>query len=401
MNKGIFYGYKIVAASSVVQMMTLGCVYTYGALFSEFESEFGWSRALISGAASLFFLLYGAFGIVAGTATDRFGPRIVLTGCGILFGTGFLLMNQMTSIWELYLFYGLMCGLGMAAHDVTVLSTVARWFVTKRGLMSGIVKSGAGIGQTIVPLVAAPLILIAGWRETCLLIGIATLIVLIVAAQIFRRDPKGVGLRPLMEGKDEKIQEVAVNFSLREAASKKQFWLLSFAKFSDMFCLFTVIIHIVPHGIDQGLVSTTAVMILSAIGGFSILGRGLFGSMYDYLGARLSLIFCFATLLLSLIFLQTSFDPELLFLFALIYGVAHGGFFTVASPSAAEFFGTQAHGMILGFILFFGTLGGTIGPLIAGIIFDHTNSYENAFLLLTGIAIFGLFFANQLRPTLP
>ena len=191
-----------------------------------------------------------------------------------------------------------------------------------------------------------------------------------------------------------------IDFSLRKAASKKQFWLLSFAKFSDMFCLFTVIIHIVPYGIDQGLVSTTAVMILSAIGGFSILGRILFGSMYDYLGARRSLMICFATLLLSLIFLQTSSDPGLLFLFALIYGVAHGGFFTVASPSAAEFFGTRAHGMIFGFILFFGTLGGTIGPLIAGIIFDHTNSYENAFLLLTGIAVFGLFVTNQLRPTL-
>ena len=88
MNTGVFYGYKIVAAGSAVQMMTLGCVYTYGVIFSELESEFGWSRAIISGAASLFFLLYGSFGILAGGATDRFGPRIVLTVCGIFFGAG-------------------------------------------------------------------------------------------------------------------------------------------------------------------------------------------------------------------------------------------------------------------------------------------------------------------------
>ena len=108
MTTGFFYGYKLVAAGSAVQMMTLGCVYTYGVIFSELENEFGWSRAAISGAASLFFLLYGSFGIVVGSATDRFGPRIVLTICGILFSVGFLLLYQMESVWELYLCYGLM-----------------------------------------------------------------------------------------------------------------------------------------------------------------------------------------------------------------------------------------------------------------------------------------------------
>ena len=139
----------------------------------------------------------------------------------------------------------------------------------------------------------------------------------------------------------------------------------------------------------------------SAIGGCSVLGRVFFGSMYDYLGARLSLMICFATLIFSLIFLQISSEPRLLFLFALIYGAAHGGFFTVASPSTADFFGTRAHGIILGLILFVGTLGGTIGPLIAGTIFDYTRSYETAFLLLTGMAVFGLIVTSRLRPAVP
>ena len=401
MTKGSFYGYKLVAAGGVVQMMTLGCVYTYGVIFSELETEFGWSRAVISGAASLFFLLYGSFGIVAGSATDRFGPRIVLTICGILFGAGFLLMHQMASVWELYLFYGVMCGVGMSAHDVSILSTIARWFVKKRGLVSGIVKSGAGIGQMIVPLIAAPLILILGWRNACLAIGIFTLILLLAAAQIFRRDPESVGLKPLMDeqNEDKKKRSLEGDSSLKEALSKQQFWLLSLAKFADMFCLFTVILHIVPHGIDQGLQSTTAVMVLSAIGGCSILGRIFFGSMYDHLGARVSLISCFFTLFLSLIILQISFQPWMLFLFALIYGVAHGGFFAVASPSVADFFGTRAHGTIFGLIIFFGTLGGTIGPVIAGAMFDQTKSYEIAFLLLTGVAVFGLILTSRLSPT--
>ncbi len=395
----IFYGYRLVAAGSLAQMTTLGCVYTYGVIFSEIENEFGWSRATISGAASLFFLLYGAFGIIAGRATDRFGPRIVMTICGFLFGLGFLLLSDMTSIVELYIYYGVLCGIGMAAHDVSILSTIARWFVKFRGMASGIVKAGAGVGQMAVPLIAAPLILNLGWRDTCMVIGLFTLVLLVAAAQIFRRAPEDLGLEPLRE--ETRENKPSPNYKDRAKLSlifsEKQFWLLSFAKFADMFCLFTIVLHIVPHGIDQGLQPEIAVIVLSTIGGCSIIGRLFFGSMYDHLGPKLSLMICFTTLSLSFVLLQISMDPRMLFLFALIYGIAHGGFFTVASPSVADLFGTQAHGAIFGLIIFFGTLGGTIGPVLTGLIFDQTKSYSMAFLILTAIAAFGLLLSTQLR----
>ena len=142
-------------------------------------------------------------------------------------------------------------------------------------------------------------------------------------------------------------------------------------------------------------------MVLSAIGGCSILGRIFFGSVYDYLGARLSLMICFATLFLSCVLLQISLERWHLFLFALIYGISHGGFFTIASPSIADFFGTRTHGMSFGIIIFLGTLGGTIGPVIAGMIFDQTNSYSIAFILLTGVAACGILLTSQLRPIPP
>jgi len=401
-SSGLFYGYRLIAAGSVAQMMTLGCVYTYGVIFSEIENEFGWSRATISGAASLFFLLYGSFGIIAGRATDRFGPRIVLTICGFIFGLGFLLLSNMTSAIELYLYYGVMCGIGMAAHDVSILSTIARWFVKYRGMASGIVKAGAGIGQMLLPLIAAPLILSLGWQDTCLIIGSFTLVLLAVTAQVFRRAPEDLGLKPLTDEKREKktISVSKDNIALSDILSDKQFWFLSLAKFADMFCLFTIVLHIVPHGIDQGLKPATAVIVLSAIGGCSIIGRLFFGSMYDQLGPKISIAICFAILFFSCVLLQIAIDPHFLFLFALIYGVAHGGFFTVASPSVADLFGTQAHGTIFGLIIFFGTLGGTIGPVIAGLIFDQTKNYSMAFLMLTAMAALGLLLTTQLRPKL-
>ncbi len=399
MSRNIFYGYRIVAAGSVIQMMHLGCVFTFGVLFPEFEREFGWSRALISGASSLNFLLLGIFGILMGLATDRYGPRIVLTICGALFTSGFIMMHRMTETWELYLYYGCIAGVGMAAHDISTLTTVTRWFIRYRGLMSGVVKSGAGIGQVVVPPIAALLLINYGWRTACLIVGIGAFIVTLSAAQFFRRDPASIGLEPL--GKELQrglnTKNVESGFLLKEVVKKRAFWLLCFCKFSDMFCLFTVVIHIVPHGLDQGLSQGTAVAVLSTIGGTSIVGRITLGAVFDRIGAWRSLFIYFTLLLSGFVLIQVTNNPMLLFLFAPIYGIGHGGFFAVAAPSIGHYFGTKSHGLIFGVVIFIGTLGGTIGPLITGYIFDVTASYNIAFLILTGFSIFGLLLALWLR----
>ena len=156
-------------------------------------------------------------------------------------------------------------------------------------------------------------------------------------------------------------------------------------------------LHIVPHGIDLGLAPATAVTVLSLIGGSSIVGRILLGSTFDRIGAKRSLGACFLLLLATLILLRLSTDPRLLFVFAPIYGIAHGGFFAIASPSVAHYFGMRSHGMIFGFVLFFGTLGGTVGPLLSGRIFDVTGSYDIAFVAMIGFAMFGLLMSLALR----
>ena len=114
-RQGFFYGYLIVGASSIIQMMFLSCMFAYGVLFKELESEFGWSRAAIAGAPSLMMLMMGTLGIFLGRVNDVAGPRLLLTLTGVLYGVGFMLMYQMNSLWELYLFFGAMGGLGLAS----------------------------------------------------------------------------------------------------------------------------------------------------------------------------------------------------------------------------------------------------------------------------------------------
>jgi len=102
-------------------------------------------------------------------------------------------------------------------------------------------------------------------------------------------------------------------------------------------------------------------------------------------------------LFMGLMLILLAKDPRLLFVFAPIYGISHGGFFAIASPTVAHFFGTRSHGMLFGTVLFFGALGGTLGPVITGRVYDLFQSYDNAFMMLIGLTVIGLLLTLALK----
>ncbi len=401
MRAKYFYGYNIVAACFIIQVFCVGAMFTYGVFFKEFQTEFGWSRATISGASSMAFLIMGIFAILAGRLNDIIGPRFIIMVSGISFGLGYIFLSRLQAIWQLYMLYGVLVGFGFATHDVITLSTVAHWFVKRRGMMSGIVKVGTGFGQFLFPLIATALIANFGWRNSYFIIGAVVLVTLVAVAQVLRKDPQGIGLLPFDSANDPYGSEVGYmerSMPLRVAIGTKQFWTLCLAEFSIFFCLLTIIVHIVPHASDMGLSSATSAGVLSTIGGASIIGRIMMGIANDRIGGKRSLIVCFIVLLCGLIWLLIATEIWMLFLFAAIYGFAHGGFFTVMSPLIAELFGIGSHGVLFGIVLFCGTIGGFIGPLMAGYTFDVAGSYQFVFLVLAGLAGVGFVFINLLKP---
>ena len=401
MRSRYFYGYNIVGASFVIQAMSIGAMFTYGVFFKEFQADFGWSRATISVASSLAFLIMGVVGILAGRLNDRIGPKALMVASGISMGLGFMLMSRLQETWQLYLLWGVLAGIGLSTHDVITLSTVARWFVKRRGMMTGIVKVGTGSGQVLVPPFAVAIIAVFGWRNAYLILGTLTLVTLVAAAQVLRRDPHSIGL--LADGGSHGPYEAAngsggENMPLSAAFRKPQFWIICVAEFVAFFCIFIIIVHIVPHATDLGLSLATAVAVQSTFGGVSMLGRFVMGVAIDRIGGKRSLIICFSIFFCGFICLQMAREAWMLFLFAVIYGFAHGGFFTVVSPTLAELFGIGSHGLLFGIVLFSGTIGGAIGPLLAGRTFDVTGNYQMVFLVLSGLAAVGIVLMTLLRP---
>ncbi len=403
MNKNtkpkFFYGYVIVLAAFFSMVVMLGTFYSFGIFFPSLLREFGWTRAATAGAYSLCYIFQGAVGVVMGRLNDKFGPRLVMTVSGATLGLGYLLMSQISAIWQLYLVYGVVVGIGVSGF-VPLLSTVARWFVKLRGVMTGIVAAGIGVGTMIIPPVARWLISIYGWRTSYIIFGIIALVFIILAAQFLKRDPGQIGQlaygQDELEEKDLDLQ--AKGLTLREAIRTGQFWMVSIIYFAFLFSLQSTIVHIPSHALELGVSAATAASIIAIIGGLSIIGKVLMGSASDRIGNRLALIIGLILLAISFLWLVVAEEVQMLYLFAVIFGFAYGSVAALESPLVAWLFGLGSHGMLLGVSNFIGTIGGSVGPFLFGRIFDIFGSYQIAFIVCVALGVAAVILALLIRP---
>jgi len=396
-----FYGYTIVIASFFILMLTFGIFMTFGVFFKPLQAEFGWSSAQTSGPFSLSMIVSGVMSIVMGRLNDRFGPRIVITVSGLLIGLGYLLMSQISALWHLYLFLGIVIGTGIGGAWVPTMSTIARWFVKKRNQVTGIVIIGAGLAGLIGPLVLSRLIESKGWQLSYVILGIAVLVVVITASQFLRRDPAQVGQLP--DGEFSAEQQPVVTettaFTLEEAIRTAQFWITFFFFICFGICMFAIQVHIVPHAIELGNSPVSSANLLSVNLGVSILGNYLIGILGDRIGNRWVFLIGFLFMALSLFWLSFADEMWMLYAFSAIFGFAHGGMATSESPIVAWLFGLKSHGLIYGTVGLGFTIGASLGPIITGYIFDLYGSYSPAFLVCTGVGILGIILTAILRPT--
>jgi MFS family permease len=382
MKSPLFYGYVIALAGFVIMTATFSTRFAFGVFFKPLQAEFGWTRAVTSGAFSLSMILEGLVGILMGGLNDRLGPRAVLTVCGLLVGLGCVLMSQVHEIWHLYLFFGILLGIGMSGAWVPITSTTTRWFIKRRALVSGFVLTGTGLAALIAPPIADLLISNYQWRHSFVIIGIAALVTIFPASQLLRRDPAQMGLLPYgADVERESAQSGAEGYSFGEAALTREFWLITLMLFCFGFCMFTVMVHLVPHATDSKISGATAAKILATVGGISIAGRLLLGNLADRVGNCRIFIMGFIAMSAASLWLVSSKDVWMLYLFALTFGFVQGGMGASESPLVAEFFGLRSHGLIYGVTAFGFTLGGAAGPWLAGYLYDMRNSYNLAFLM--------------------
>lgn len=377
-----------------------GAYFAIGIFFKPTATAFGWSSALISGAVSVSLLMHGAPGIIMGRLTDRFGPRLVLTICGLLMGLGYFLMSQVSSVWQLYLSFGVIIGSGMGGSIVSLLATISRWFTRRRGVMTGIVLVGTGLGTLIASPVTNWLIYTYGLRQSYIILGGVVMLSVIIAAQFLRRDPAQMGLSPYGEtgSSGERLETGAQDFSLRESFHTRQFWLVCVMYFCFGFLMLAGMIHTAPNAIEQGMSPATAANILAAVGGLVMFGRVLMGLVADRIGNKGAFIICFILSAFAFFWGTQAKQAWALYIFAGVFGFAYGGMGASEAALVAGLFGLKNHGLIYGAIKLGFFTGAALGPFLLGYLFDVTGGYSLAFTITGFIGITGFIFTLLVKP---
>jgi MFS family permease len=395
----IYYGFVIVVACFILTMMGRGIFYIYGAFFGSIEHEFDWSRAVTSGAFSISVLISGLFGILAGRMCDKYGPRVVIAFCAFLLAMGYILMSVVHNAMEFYLIYGILVSAGVSGFWAPLLSTLARWFNNKRGLMTGIVTGGISFGTLFLPPVATQLIAAYDWRTTYVIMGVFVLAVSVVGIFLLRRFPRKtdmeIGKKYLTESVS--LDSLAV-FDLQEALHTRQFWMVCVIYGLFGIIQMTVMVHIIPHAVGLQISAVNAATVLSVIGLVSLAARIVIGAASDKIKVKISVVFCLSLLVLSFIWLLFASDLWQLYIFAVMFGLGYGGMSCLQSLVASELFGLLSLGAISAIVAFAQDIGGAAGPYLSGYIFDLTSSYHWAFIVCAVSAFFALIIVALLTP---
>ena len=396
-----FYGHVVVAASFTIMVVIWAAYYSFGIFFKPLVNEFGWTSAATSGAYSLSAIISGMVAITMGKLTDKFGPRFVMRICATLLAIGYFVMSKIATIWQLYLVYGLIVGIGMGGSFVPLMSTVVRWFFRRRSMMAGIVAGGISIGALIGPPVAHRLIVIYGWRISYMILGATVFIALTIISQFIRKDPIEVGQYADGVAKTEEQPGPDTStrgLSFKEAIVTKQFWVVFFMFFCLGFCTFAIIVHIAPHAIELKIPAVVAANILATVGGLGMIGRVVMGRVADIIGSKRAFIIGFILMSTAILCLMPTNMTWIIFILAGLFGFANGTCVASQSPVVALLFGLSSHGVILGFLSFGFTSGGALGPWLSGFIFDIAGNYRLAFLMCTAVSLIGFVLALFLKP---
>jgi sugar phosphate permease len=402
-GEGIFYGWFVLTAAFITVVLGYAIRNSFSVFYPTIVQEFDWGRGSTALMFSISVIIYGLVSPLAGTLVDRFKPRVILPIGSLIAGVGVALCSLASSQWHFFLFYGFIAAIGLSLAGWTPLTAiVSNWFVRRRGLVIGIMAAGFG-GSLISASISQFLISNLNWHMAYVIVGlIPVAIIAPLCIILIRRSPQEKGLLPDgMPQESAKSQDpdkpgngdskwVATSWTLTRAVKTYQFWLL----FLIAFCLLGLAEQIaVAHEVyffrDAGYEPMPAANIYSVFGIAFIIGT-LCSFFSDRLGREkvfipACIVGAGAVPLLFLIRDTSSLWMPLLF--AICFGLGLGAGGPVFYSAAADLFHGKHFGSILGTITIGFSLGGALGPPLAGYLHDITKNYFLTFLIVMGALI--------------
>ncbi|MFC2072367.1 MFS transporter [Chloroflexota bacterium] len=423
-RKGIFPGWWLIPACGFLFGWASGPI-NLGIVMKTLQAQFGWGRAQISLAASLGRVEGGFDGIFQGLATDKWGPRAVALVSITMFGLALCAMYFINSLWLFFVIWIVVATGHNAAYQGNLDKAVADWFARRRGLMNAIMRSiNSGLNPVSL-LIVSWLLYTYGWREAYVIAGVITLVTGLPLAWFFIKPHRPEYYGWLPDGK-RIAEELAtdteaaikagveyateatgeVEFTLRQALRDRAFWIYLLMVAARTLAFTTVLLHLIPHLTDMGLVPAVAAGVLGMSTAMQIPGRILTGWLGDRIRiTRLKYLGVLGLLLMGcgMLILTQAKSLTILWGFVVVYGFGYGACVAFLTPLRGRFWGRKAYATIQGTAQTITMPVAVAAPVYAGWVFDTTGSYTTVFIasfiiLLLGAAIVAFFLNPPKQP---
>ena len=386
----LHYAWVVAGVGFVTLITAAGFRSTSSVLIVPLQDEFGWSRATLGFAVSINIALYGLGGPFAAGLVERFGVRRVTIGALLGVSAGSSLTVFMNAPWQLDILWGIVNGLATGAVAIPLAAMIAnRWFVERRGLVTGILTASSATGNLIFLPLLASIISHWGWRYATVTVAVVSFVVVLPLVALFLRDrPADLGLMPYGATEPDPPAATvrnpfrAATSGLREAWGSTSFWLLAGSFFICGLSTNGLIgTHLIPAAIDHGMGEVGAASLLATIGVFDIVGTTCSGWLTDRHDPRVLLLWYYGLRGLSLLALPYAFDsPHFgLLLFVVFYGLDWIATVPPTVALTAELFGRDRVGVVFGWIFASHMFGASLAAWGAGAIRTWFGGYGWAF----------------------
>ncbi|UZJ25650.1 MFS transporter [Rhodococcus antarcticus] len=369
--------WAVTAAAFLAMFTVFGVAYGFAAFLAPISTELGSSRAATAAVFSLTTFLFFALGAVSGAAVDRVGPQKVLLVGALALGLGLVVTSRATSLWQAALGHGLGVGVGVACGYVPLVAVVGAWFDRRRTVAVGVAVSGIGAGTLVGAPVGAALIDAVGWRDAYLVLAAVAVAVLLGCAAVLRPAPVAFGSGPVPP--------------LRPRLRTPAFRRLYGSQVLLTAVLFVPFVHLPAYAATTGAGTVAAAALVGVIGAASIVGRLALGGLADRLGVVRTYQGCFVAMAASYALWLGVPGYARLVVFAVVLGVGYGGFVALGPAVAAQTFGVQGLGGLLGVLYTSAAVGSALGPPVAGALIEARGFTVVAVLgLVIGAAAVGV-----------
>lgn len=403
-----FYGWKLIAALSAIIFINVGFVFFgSGVIAAPMVKELGLDRSLLGLGFTIFTMAQGLLTPLASMAVNRLGPRLTLTyGSLVQACLCFLLAYVTQQGWHYVIVFGVGVGLGIVFSGlVPALACVMVWFSAKRGLALSVVMAASGMGGFVAaPLINAIITAADGnWRAGWYLVGACVLVSAAIAFFFVRNDPAELGQQPdggvpadAAAGSTvpaASIYRSDIDWTLKDALRTRSMWLIVLASIGYVIPLTVFMAHGVMHLKGIGHTPAAAALALGLLALCGVVGKIGAGYLCDRIESRLVWAGCLMAEAAGIVVVANAGTQMEIYVFAILMGIGYGAC-TVCWPAMlANYFGAKAYPTIIGIQGPLNVVGTSAAPVIAGLMFDHYNTYSTVFIgigaltLATGILL--------------